>query len=198
MSFTYDYPCSCLPGNFFKLPKAFQTDTHIIIFSILYNIPQQDVLIAAQIHKALGGKSPHPDAQISFQIFQQLDRIDIGLKLCLCTADTQIHISDPEVLCIAADFCFVFFMENIARFCLYLYSGILTWESAKFAVVLLPACILGLAVGILAAKKIPEKHAKKVVSILLVLTGLSLTLQNIGVLFPNTADMVGVSFVFTK
>ena len=92
----------------------------------------------------------------------------------------------------------MFLLENIARFSLYLYSGILTWESAKFAVMLLPACALGLAVGILAAKKIPEKHAKKVVSILLVLTGLSLTLQNIGVLFPNTADMVGVSFVFTK
>ena len=97
-----------------------------------------------------------------------------------------------------ANFCAVFLLENIARFGLYLYSGILTWESAKFAVMLLPACALGLAVGIFASKKIPEQHAKKVVSILLVLTGLSLALQNISILFPNTADMVGVSFVFTK
>lgn len=95
-----------------------------------------------------------------------------------------------------ANFCIVFLLENIARFSLYLYSGILTWESAKFAVMLLPACALGLAVGILASRKIPEQHAKKVVSILLVLTGLSLTLQNIGVLFPDTT-MVGVSFVTT-
>lgn len=93
-----------------------------------------------------------------------------------------------------ANFCAVFLLENIARFCLYLYSGILTWESAKFAAMLMPACALGIAVGIMASKKIPEKHAKKVVSILLMLTGLSLALQNIGVLFPDTS-MVGVSFI---
>lgn len=79
-----------------------------------------------------------------------------------------------------ANFCMVFFMENIARFCLYLYSGVLTLESLKFAVIIFPAVMAGLAAGIAASKKIPEKHAKKVVSVLLVLTGLSLTLQNIG------------------
>lgn len=81
-----------------------------------------------------------------------------------------------------ANFCFVFFMENIARFCLYMYSGVLTVESLKFAVTIFPGVIAGLAVGIAASKKIPEKHAKKVVSVMLILTGLSLTLQNISVL----------------
>ena len=73
-------------------------------------------------------------------------------------------------------------MENIARFCLYMYSGVLTVESLKFAVTIFPGVIAGLAVGIAASKKIPEKHAKKVVSVMLILTGLSLTLQNISVL----------------
>ena len=82
-----------------------------------------------------------------------------------------------------ANFCIVFFMENIARFSLYLYSGVLTMESLKFSVMIFPAVIAGLAVGIAASKKIPEKHAKKVVSIMLMFTGLSLTLQNISVLF---------------
>lgn len=79
-----------------------------------------------------------------------------------------------------ANFCIVFFMENIARFCLYLYSGVLTWESLQFAVMIFPGVVAGLATGIMASKKIPEKHAKKVVSVLLILTGLSLTLQNMG------------------
>ena len=46
----------------------------------------------------------------------------------------------------------------------------------------MPPLRRGLAVGIAASKKIPEKHAKKVVSVMLILTGLSLTLQNISVL----------------
>ncbi len=82
-----------------------------------------------------------------------------------------------------ANFCAVFFLENIARFALYLYSGILTLASAKYALCIAPAAVLGLGCGILASKKIPEQHAKKVVAALLVLTGLSLAGQNIVGLF---------------
>ncbi len=82
-----------------------------------------------------------------------------------------------------ANFCAVFFLENVARFFLYLNSGILTLASAKFALMIAPGAVIGLLCGILASKKIPEKHAKKVVAVMLVLTGLSLAAQNIGGLF---------------
>ena len=78
-----------------------------------------------------------------------------------------------------ANFCAVFFLENLARLFLYLRNGIMTWDSAKFALSIAPAAVLGLICGIAASKKIPEKHAKKVVALMLTLTGLSLAVQNL-------------------
>lgn len=84
-----------------------------------------------------------------------------------------------------ANFTCVFFLENIARFAIYSYNGIMTWASLRFALLIAPASIAGFALGLLAAKKVPEKQAKTVVSVLLVLTGLSLALQNIGGLWAH-------------
>lgn len=81
-----------------------------------------------------------------------------------------------------ANFCCVFFLENMARFFLYLYSGILTLSSVKFTLLIAPAAVIGLGCGVLASKKIPEKQAKQVVAVLLVLTGLSLAGQNLAAL----------------
>ena len=93
-----------------------------------------------------------------------------------------------------ANFCCVFFLENIARLALYIYTGLMTISSVKFALMIAPTSVLGLLCGLMAAKKIPEKHAKKVVAFMLILTGLSLAAQNISGLFDNLTNVFGITY----
>lgn len=76
--------------------------------------------------------------------------------------------------------CVVFLVENTFRIILYSVTGILTPVIFKSALLLLPFMLIGLAAGIFLSKKISEKIVKKIVIILLVLSGLSLVINNIG------------------
>lgn len=78
-----------------------------------------------------------------------------------------------------ANFCCVFLLENIFRIGLYLYTGLLTMESLTTALWLIPAVVVGMACGIRASAKIPEKTAKNIVVVLLILSGLSLMWTNL-------------------
>ncbi len=78
-----------------------------------------------------------------------------------------------------ANFCCVFFLENLMRILLYSRNGLLTFDSIKAFLLLLPIMVIAMKVGMAASNKIEEKKAKLIVQILLILTGLSLTATNI-------------------
>ncbi len=74
--------------------------------------------------------------------------------------------------------CVVFFVENTFRIVLYALTGILTIPVLKQAFVLIPFMALGLFAGIKCSRIVPEKIAKKLVVILLIVSGIMLILQN--------------------
>lgn len=78
-----------------------------------------------------------------------------------------------------ANICFVFFVENTFRVILYSLWGIITWNVLKQAAVLLPVALLGLYIGMLCSKEIDEKHVKRLVIILLIISGLSLVVKSV-------------------
>lgn len=78
-----------------------------------------------------------------------------------------------------ANNCVVFTVENTFRLILYSVSGILTLETIKTALCLLPFMFLGLGIGIFFQKKLPERTAKTCVIVLLIFSGLSLILNNL-------------------
>lgn len=78
-----------------------------------------------------------------------------------------------------ANLCIVFMVENIFRIIIYISTGILTLTIAKQALLLMPFMLIGLFIGILLSKKISESLIKKIIIILLLLTGLSLMITNI-------------------
>ena len=78
-----------------------------------------------------------------------------------------------------ANNCVVFSGENTFRLLLYGFSGILTLETVKTAVCLLPFMFLGLGIGIFFQKRLPERTAKKCVIVLLIISGLSLIVNNL-------------------
>ncbi len=78
-----------------------------------------------------------------------------------------------------ANICTVFIIENTFRIGLYLFYGIITFESFKRALILSPFMLIGLGAGMLSAGKISERIVKKIVIILLVVSGIALILANL-------------------
>ena len=73
----------------------------------------------------------------------------------------------------------VFIVENTFRMILYSIIGIITVSSLKQALILLPFMLMGLFLGIKSSELLIESTAKRVVIVLLIISGISLVLKNI-------------------
>lgn len=78
-----------------------------------------------------------------------------------------------------ANVCVVFFVESSFRLIMYSVSGIITLEIVKQAVVLMPLMLLGLALGMLSGKILNEKLVKRLVIIMLIISGVALLANNL-------------------
>ena len=75
----------------------------------------------------------------------------------------------------------VFWVENTFRIILYTVTGIITWDVCQKALLLMPFMLAGLLIGMLAAKYTDEKIVKRIIIIMLILSGISLILNCLGV-----------------
>ena len=75
-----------------------------------------------------------------------------------------------------ANICVVFFVENTVRMVLYGMWGILTLESLKQVVVLIPFMLVGLFLGMWSGQRVNDRIAKKLVLILLIVSGVAILL----------------------
>lgn len=75
--------------------------------------------------------------------------------------------------------CIVFLIENTFRVILYSCTGIINLTIIKDALLLLPFMFVGLKSGMFLSNKISEKRVKKIIILLLMLSGFSLILNNI-------------------
>lgn len=78
-----------------------------------------------------------------------------------------------------ANICVVFFAENTFRVVLYVLWGIITFDVLKQAVILIPIMLVGLWLGMLSGKFLDEKIVKRLVIVMLVVSGVALILNNI-------------------
>lgn len=77
-----------------------------------------------------------------------------------------------------ANICCVFLVENIFRFFLYLYAGIFTKEILFTILLLSPAVVIGMFIGIKVDSKMKEETVKKSVIALLMVSGTVLFLRS--------------------
>ena len=73
--------------------------------------------------------------------------------------------------------CLVFVIESTFRIVLYSITGILTLEAALSALKLAPFMLIGLFGGILSARFLPERIVKRVVIVLLFISGIALIIN---------------------
>ncbi|MBO5246331.1 MAG: sulfite exporter TauE/SafE family protein [Eubacterium sp.] len=77
-----------------------------------------------------------------------------------------------------ANICVVFLVENTFRVILYGLWGILTLEILKQVIVLIPLMLTGLALGMFSGKFLDEKVVKKIVIVMLIVSGIALIKNN--------------------
>ncbi|MDD3403733.1 MAG: sulfite exporter TauE/SafE family protein [Hespellia sp.] len=75
--------------------------------------------------------------------------------------------------------CMVFIIENAFRIAAYTIMGILTFDFLKQAVLLIPAMLLGVYLGIKSNEHLDDKVIKKIVIVMLILSGIALIVNNI-------------------
>lgn len=75
--------------------------------------------------------------------------------------------------------CLVFLAENTFRILLYALTGILNLTILKNVLLLIPFMILGLYIGIYLSHRVSELLVKKIVIVLLMISGASLILNNL-------------------
>ena len=73
----------------------------------------------------------------------------------------------------------VFIVENTFRIVLYTALGIITGETVKQALMLLPIMLAGLFAGMISGKVFDDKIVKRMVIILLIISGIVLIVKNI-------------------
>lgn len=75
--------------------------------------------------------------------------------------------------------CMVFFVENTFRLILYIASGIITLAAAKQALLLAPVMLVSLWLGMKAGHVLNEKTAKKIVLVMLIISGVALIINSL-------------------
>jgi hypothetical protein len=78
-----------------------------------------------------------------------------------------------------ANICVVFLVENTFRILLYTIWGIITFDIVKQALVLVPFMLIGLSLGMNSGKYLDEKIVKKMVVIMLMVSGIALIINNL-------------------
>lgn len=73
----------------------------------------------------------------------------------------------------------VFIVDNVFRMILYSVLGLLTPDTVRFALLLIPFALVGLFAGMKCSSHMDEKLVKKITSLLLILSGISLILKNL-------------------
>lgn len=73
----------------------------------------------------------------------------------------------------------VFIVDNTFRIFLYQMLGLLTFDTVKSTLILIPFAFAGVFAGITFGNHVDEKNVRKITSILLVMSGISLILKNL-------------------
>ena len=78
-----------------------------------------------------------------------------------------------------ANICMVFLVENTFRIIMYAVLGIVTFDILKQAVILMPFMLIGLGLGMASSRILNEKVVKKIVIVMLMVSGIALVINNL-------------------
>lgn len=144
-----------------------------IIFGVLVIIVGIEMLLRELSHKKM------ESSKILLTIIGILSGFLCGLFGVGALLGAYVGRTTDNMKAFKANLCTVFVIENTFRIGLYLFYGILTVTALKRALVLVPFMLIGLFAGMLSAGRISEHVVKKIVIILMIVSGVALILNNV-------------------
>ena len=147
-----------------------------IIFGVLVIIVGIEMLLRALFHKKM------ESSKILLTIIGILSGFLCGLFGVGALLGAYVGRTTDNMKAFKANICTVFVIENTFRIGLYLFYGILTVAALRRALVLVPFMVIGLVSGMFSAGKISEQVVKKIVIILLIVSGVALIFTNLGLI----------------
>lgn len=139
------------------------------------------VIIGIEMYIRESQKGKEKTAPVILVILGVLSGILCGLFGIGALLAAYVSRTTDNISAFRGNICVVFCVENTFRIILYSVIGIINYEIFKSALILIPFMIAGLLAGMFLAKKVSEKAVKKIVIILLILSGISLIINSISV-----------------
>lgn len=161
----------CIPGIF--LLKNVDTTSIKIIFGIMV------VAIAIEMFFRDKRKNNGKSNKILMWGIGILSGILCGLYGVGALLSAYFGRTTDNIHEFKANISFVFVCENILRTIIYSAVGILTFDILKMALMIVPFVIGGLALGMFCGKFINENIVKKIVIVMLALSGVSLIVTSL-------------------
>ena len=159
----------CLPGAF--LLKSVDARAIKIFFGVVI------VLIALEMLLRNGKKSqPSRWLMLTIGILSGMLCGLFGVGALLGAYLTRVT---DDTHAFKGNLCMVFFVENTFRLILYIASGIITLAAFKQALLLAPVMLVSLWLGMKAGHIINEKTAKKIVLVMLLVSGIALIINSL-------------------
>ena len=159
----------CLPGAF--LLKSVDARAIKIFFGVVI------VLIALEMLLRKGGTGKQN--QWVMLMIGILSGILCGLFGVGALLGAYLSRVTDDTHAFKGNMCMVFFVENTFRLILYSASGIITLAAAKQALLLAPVMLVSLWLGMKAGHVLNEKTAKKIVLVMLLISGVALIINSL-------------------
>lgn len=160
----------CIPGAF--LLKNADTGIVKIVFGVVV------ILVGVEILLREAGKLKIKESKLLLAVIGVLSGVLCGLfgvgALLAAYLGRVTKTGDEFKANISA----VFIVENTFRIILYSVMGIITLASLKQALMLMPVVLAGLFAGMFGSRFLNEKAAKRLVIILLIVSGIALIVLN--------------------
>lgn len=147
-----------------------------IVFGIVIILIGIQILLQELFIKTKENSKPNP---VLLAVLGVISGVMCGLFGIGALLAAYVNKTASDSSAFKANMCIVFLVDNVIRFVLYTLWGILTFESYKIALFLLPGMVAGLLLGMLVGKKLNEKTMKIVVVILLIFSGISLIVNTL-------------------
>lgn len=168
-----------IPGIF--LLKNADTGMIKLIFGFAIILIGMEMLFREMMSGKNGaGQSEEKGSKIVLAIIGVLSGILCGLYGIGALLGAYIGRVTKDTASFKANICIVFVVENTFRMVMYLTLGIITYEAAMQALLMVPFMLLGLAAGMLSGRFLSERIVKKLVIVLLILSGVALIINHVG------------------
>lgn len=155
-----------IPGIF--LLKNADTGRIKLLFGVVIAAVGAEMLLRGRSAKA------RRESRLALSIVGLLSGLLCGLYGVGALLGAYVSRVAKDSSAFRANLCVVFFVENTMRIALYAWAGILTPGMLWQALRLLPLMALGLILGARCRLLLDESRARRLVSVMLILSGLSL------------------------